>query len=412
MEYGLIGEVLKHSFSKEIHSKLSSYDYELCEVKKNELDGFLKSRSFKAINVTIPYKEAVIPYLYSIDSAAEKIGAVNTVVNKNGRLYGYNTDFFGLKSLLIKNNMCLKNKKVLILGSGGTSKTALAVAKNMGAGEILLVSRTAREGFITYADAYLKHTDADGIINTTPCGMFPKTGISAIDLKAFKSLSFVCDVIYNPLSSKLIIDAKRLGINACGGLYMLVAQAAYAAEKFTGKAIPEEKQEEIFRSIKREKENIVLIGMPGCGKTTVGKILADMTGKSFVDTDKIIEEKIGVAISEFFKNHSEAEFRSLESEIVEEASKRQGLIIATGGGAVLREENALLLKENGNLYFIDRPLESLPATKNRPLSSNRAELEKRYRERYGIYKNRADFTINASGNPTEVAKLILKEFLN
>lgn len=412
MEYGLIGEVLKHSFSKEIHSRLFDYDYELCEVKKDELDGFLKRRNFKAINVTIPYKQAVIPYLYDIDSAAEKIGAVNTVVNKDGRLYGYNTDFSGLKAMLVKNRMCLENKKVLILGSGGTSKTAFAVAENMGAKEIYLVSRFEKEGFITYGDAYENHFDADGIINTTPCGMFPKTGVSAVDIKNFKNLSFVCDVIYNPLCSKLVTDAKKFGINACGGLYMLVSQAAFAAEKFTGQTVAESKITEIFSEVKSEKENIVLIGMPGCGKTTVGKILSKKTGKKFVDTDKIIEEKAGVTISKFFKTHSEEDFRDLESAVTADISKEQGLIIATGGGAVLREENVDLLKENGRLCFIDRPLDKLIATDDRPLSSNRADLEKRYRERYGIYVSRADIKVDGSINPNSVAELILKEFSN
>ena len=412
MEYGCIGEKLSHSFSKIIHARLADYNYELCEIPRGELDSFMKKADFKAINVTIPYKQAVIPYLYYISDTAKKIGAVNTVVNKNGKLYGYNTDFSGLRSLILRQGADLKGGKVLISGSGGTSKTAAAVAEDLGAKEIYRVSRSGSDGAITYDEAYKMHGDATVIINTTPCGMYPNIGVSAIDLSRFENVKSVTDAVYNPLSSALVISARERGINATGGLYMLVSQAAYAVEKFTGGSISADKTEEVYRGILRDKKNIVLIGMPGCGKTTIGKILADELNKDFTDTDDEIIKRINMPIADYFAKHGEESFRRIESEVIKEIAACQSSVIATGGGAVLNPDNIKLLKENGTVVFIDRPLEKLVTTADRPLSSNKELLEKRYKERYGLYCAAADIKIDVVSRIEQNVKNIKEVFLN
>ncbi len=408
MEYGLIGEKLGHSFSKEVHNRLFDYSYELKEIPKDEIDLFLGEKDFKAINVTIPYKQTVIPYLDFISDIAKEIGAVNTVVNKDGKLYGYNTDFLGLKALIEKNNIAIKGKKVLILGSGGTSRTALAVAKSLEANEVYVVSRNASGDMITYTQALENHTDTQVIINTTPCGMYPNTNDLALDISKFNKLEGVVDAIYNPLCSKLVCKALNRGITAVGGLYMLVSQAAYAAEKFTDKKVDISKVDEIYNSLLKNKQNIVLVGMPGSGKTTVGKILSKKLDLEFVDTDDIIVKKYG-DITEIFNNSGEKVFRDYEAEAIKDASAFQGKIIATGGGAILRQENVDLLKRNGKIYFLDRPLSDIVATDDRPLSSNRADLEKRYNERYDKYLSCADKRILVNGTAEDVANTILED---
>lgn len=408
MKYGLIGEKLGHSFSKEIHNKLFDYDYELKEITPEDLEKFITNKDFSAINVTIPYKEKVMPYLDFVSDTAKKIGAVNTVVNKNGKLYGYNTDFLGLKSLILKNGIDLSGRKVLILGSGGTSKTAYAVAQNLNAREIYKVSRKKTDGYITYTELK-NHTDTEIIINTTPCGMYPNIESSPLDLSDFTNLQGVVDVIYNPLQTKLVNSAKQKGIKAVGGLYMLVAQAVYAAEKFTEKEVPQSKIDEIFQIIFKSKQNIVLVGMAGCGKTTVGKKLAEELKLEFIDTDEEIVKKYGV-ITDIFKIKGEKVFRDYESEVVREVSALQGYIIATGGGAVLRRENTDLLKLNGKVYFLDRPLDKLVATDDRPLSSNRSDLEKRFYERYDTYLNCCDVRIVSDGKVEDTLQSIRKDF--
>lgn len=410
MKYGLIGEKLGHSFSKEIHNKLFDYDYELKEIPKDEFDSFFKKKDFKAINVTIPYKEKVIPYLDHISDTAKQIGAVNTVVNKDGKLYGFNTDFLGLKSLIEKNNISLSGKKVLVLGSGGTSKTAFAVAKSLNAKEIYKVSRKKADGLITYDEVLLCHTDAQVIINTTPCGMYPDIDTSALDISCFKKLEAVVDAIYNPLRSKLVCDALNLGVTAVGGLYMLVAQAAFAVEKFTEKNVEPQKIDLIYKDLLNQKQNIVLVGMPGSGKTTVGKLLAERLGLFFLDTDEKIVKNHG-DITEIFASKGEKIFRDYESSVIKEVSSLQGKVIATGGGAVLRKENTDLLKRNGKIYFLDRPINEICATHDRPLSSNREDLEKRFKERYDIYCACADLHILDKGTAEDNANAILEDIL-
>jgi len=412
MEYGCIGEKLGHSFSKIIHNEFCDYNYELKEIARDDLADFMRKADFKAINVTVPYKLDVIPFLYKIDEAAKQIGAVNTIVNKSGRLYGYNTDFYGLSCLIERMGVSLQNKKVLILGSGGTSKTALAVAKSMKAGEVLVVSRSGGQGNISYEEALTSHTDAEIIINTTPCGMYPNIGVSAIDLKEFTKLKAVFDAVYNPLSSDLVIQAKNMGIAATGGLYMLVAQAVGAIEKFIGKQISVTETERVYNKLLQSKRNLVLIGMPGCGKTTIGKATAKQLKKDFIDSDDEIVKKAGISIPEIFEKYGEKFFRQLESETIAEIAKQQNCVIATGGGAVLNSRNIDLLKENGTVIFIDRPLEELVTTADRPLSSSRELLEKRYNERYSIYISLSDYKVNAKADLQENIILVKEAFLN
>ncbi len=411
MQYGLIGEKLTHSFSKEVHGELFDYEYELKEIPKEALKDFMLKREFKAINVTIPYKQDVLPYLDYISDIAGSIGAVNTVVNHDGKLYGYNTDFYGLKSLIEKENIEIENKKVLILGNGGTSKTAFAVAKHLNAKEIFKVSRSVKSGCITYEQAIKDHSDADVIINTTPCGMYPDIDSVAIDIDNFSNLSGVVDVVYNPLSTALVNKARKKGIKATGGLYMLVTQASVSAEKFTGVKVSKEQNDAVFKKIENSKKNIVLTGMPASGKSTVGKILSRMLNMEFIDTDSEIEKLKGVSISDIFKNVGEDGFRDIETQVIKDVCTRQHCIVATGGGAILRRENIDRLKLNGKIYFIDRPLKDLQTTANRPLSSDREKLKKRFDERYNIYLSTADFILKSKSTEQENAEIIAKDFL-
>ena len=271
-QYGCIGKKLTHSFSKEIHAQLADYRYDLIELTEDEIAPFFAEKAFAAINVTIPYKQTVIPYLDEVSAIAKKIGAVNTIVNRNGKLYGYNTDYYGMKALIEKVGIDLTGKKVLVLGTGGTSKTARVVAADMGAQEVLIVSRSAKEGCITYEEA-AKDSDAQVIINTTPSGMYLDCESEPIDISAFPQLVGVIDAVYNPLRTNLVLDAQARGIPAEGGLYMLVMQAVVAVEHFLDTEIPKDRADEVFASVYAAKENIVLTGMPGSGKSTVGRLI-------------------------------------------------------------------------------------------------------------------------------------------
>lgn len=408
MEYGCIGEKLTHSFSKEIHTALADYSYELCEVSRENLDKFMNDADFKAINVTIPYKESVIPYLYETDIAAKEIGAVNTIVKRNGKLYGYNTDFWGMCELIKHAGITLLSKKVAILGSGGTSKTAFAVSKHFGAREILTVSRAPSSEEISYTELYEKHPDTQIIINTTPVGMYPNVFGCAAELERFLQIEGVIDAVYNPLRTTLIEKAHELGIKAEGGLYMLVAQAVRASEIFQDKVYPDGVCERIFEKVKGEKENIVLIGMPSSGKSTVGKIVANRLGVAFYDTDALIEEKIGMKIPEYFTLFGEEAFREKETEVIKEICSLNSSVIATGGGAILNKENVMNLKKNGKVFFIDRPISDLIPTRDRPTASSKEAIEKRYRERYQIYCSSSDVRISADCSVEEVSERILK----
>ena len=411
MEYGCIGEKLTHSFSKEIHAALFDYDYKIQEIPKDKLDEFMRLKDFKTINVTIPYKQAVIPYLDVVSDTARAIGAVNTIVNRGGRLYGYNTDFAGMTALIKLNGIELRGKSVLVLGSGGTSKTAVAVANALGAASVKRVSRTAKEDCITYEQAYTDYGDCEVIINTTPCGMYPNIIGEPVSLDRFCKVEAVIDAIYNPLRSNLVVKAERRGIKATGGLYMLVAQAAFAAELFIDTKVESSRIYDVYKKIISSKRNIVLVGMPSCGKTTVGSRLADELNMCLIDTDKEIEKLSGKKIPEIFKQSGEDGFREIESRVITEISAKQNCVISTGGGAVLRERNITALKGNGTVYFIDRPIDLLTTTDDRPLSSNRDDLEKRYNERYDLYCASADKKIINDSDIQNVVNAVKEDFL-
>ena len=407
MIYGLIGEHLGHSFSAVIHGQIGREPYELLELAPQELETFLRDREFRGINVTIPYKQAVIPCLDEVSETAREIGAVNTIVNREGRLVGDNTDLEGITKLILRVCPDLKGRKTLVLGTGGTSRTAVYAARRLGADPVIRVSRTAREGAVSYADVLRDHRDAEIIINTTPCGMYPNSGEAPLELEGFDRLAGVVDVIYNPLRTKLVLEARRRGIPAEGGLYMLVAQAVRAAEIFRNTEYPAEMTERIYRSLLREKENIVLTGMPGSGKSVVSAALEEITGRPAVDTDRLIVEKAGMEIPEIFRRFGEKHFRDLESEVIRELAPDGGRIISTGGGAVLRAENVEALRMNGRLFLLDRPLDELLPTDDRPLADSREKIERLYRERTPVYRASADEVVPVAGTPEDVAKEII-----
>lgn len=407
MEYGLLGERLPHSFSKIIHEKIGLYNYELKELSPNSFEEFMKNKQFKGVNVTIPYKQKVMDYCDYIDDKAKEIGAVNTVVNKDGKLYGYNTDFYGLKLLCVNNGIEFNNKKVLILGNGGTSKTAMAVAKDMGAKHILIAHYKTAENIVSYDDVIKYHTDVDFIINTTPVGMFPKNDGVIIDLLSFKNLSAVIDVIYNPINTNIVLQAKSMGIKAVGGLYMLVAQAVKSADLFLKLNSTVNILEKVYSELLKEKLNIILIGMPASGKSTIARAVCQITGQNLIDTDELIVEKYG-NISEIFKNKGEEYFRNAETQIIKEVAKQTGVVISTGGGAVLKKENVNSLKQNGLFYFLDRPLNELLPTDDRPLANDVNKIKKLYNERIDLYKSLADITVKVTNDPQFAVDQILK----
>ena len=406
--YGCIGKRLTHSFSRDIHARLADYKYELIELAEEEIKPFFTEKSFEAVNVTIPYKETVIPYLDEISDIAKRIGAVNTVVNKNGRLYGYNTDYYGMKALIERVGIDLSGKKVLVLGTGGTSKTARVLAEDMGASQILAVSRQKSDDAITYDEASALHYDAEIIINTTPSGMYPDCEARPIDVSPFKRLCGVIDAVYNPLATNLVLDARARGIRAEGGLYMLVMQAVVAVERFIDVKISKDVADKVFSEILLSKENIVLTGMPGSGKSTVGKLIS-IGGYDFIDTDAEVEKRCGCTIGELIASKGEKYFRDLESEVIRNVSAEGCRIISTGGGAVLREENIRALKRNGRIFFINASPSRLQATEDRPLSNTNEKLLRLYKERIDIYNSTADVIVPDSETAETEAEYILKK---
>ena len=390
MEYGVIGEHLQHSFSAEIHHALAPYSYDILELAPAALGDFLQQRAFRGVNVTIPYKQAVMPYLDEIDSTARRIGAVNTIVNRNGRLCGYNTDFFGLSALIDRLGLTLAGQKVLVLGTGGTAATATAVAQHRGARAVYRVSRHPAGEDISYEQAVTEHNDAAVLINTTPVGLYPRIDGCPIDVACFSGCQGVVDAVYNPLRTSFVQSAKALGLPAEGGLYMLVAQAARAAALFLDDPTMEAKIDAVYDQLMCQKENVVLIGMPGCGKTTVGKMLSRWMNRPLVDTDALVEAEAGMPIPEIFSRDGETEFRRQEKAAVAAAAARSGCIVSTGGGAVLDADNVRQLRKNGRLILLDRPLEQLIPTADRPLASDYAALENLYRQRMPRYRAIAD----------------------
>ena len=410
MEYGLIGGRLGHSYSKLIHEELADYDYRLCPLPTPEqAHAFLRARDFKAINVTIPSKELVIPYCDEIDDAARAIGSVNTIVHKNGRLEGHNTDFAGFTWILRKNHISLKDKTVMLLGTGGTQKTALAVARAEGAAEVLLVSRRPCGGALTYEEAAARR-DVQVLVNTSPVGMYPDNGACLVGLGNYPKLEAVLDVIYNPFCTELLLRAEALGLPAVNGMGMLVAQAKYAAEYFTGSSIPDAEIDRIDGMLRARLSNLVLIGMPGCGKTSLGRRCAALLGKRFVDMDDVLVERIGGPISSILSPGNEKPFRDLESAVAADLGKENGQVIATGGGAVLRAENVRALRQNGVVVYIDRPLGALAVGGARPLSQSAEALAKMYEARAPLYEAACDARVENTGAPDETARRIKEKF--
>lgn len=402
--YYLIGKTLGHSYSAEIHRAFGKYPYELKALPPEALGEFLSGGDFDGMNVTIPYKSDVIPYLDEIDDAARKIGSVNTVVQRDGRLVGHNTDYAGFLSMAERAGISFAGKKVLILGTGGTSLTAQAVVRDAGASEVVVLSRRGESSYATLP----RHLDSQIIINSTPVGMYPQNGEELIELRRFSRVEGVLDVIYNPLRTRLIDTADRLGIPSSGGLWMLVAQAALASGYFAGECPTESEVEAVYRSILTEKENIVLVGMPGCGKTTVAGLLAERSGREVIDTDRLVTEAAGMPIPEIFARYGEAEFRRLESEAAEAAGKRSGVIIATGGGIVLDPKNRYPLVQNGKVYFLRRETEQLDRS-GRPLSGG-ADLAEMYRRRLPLYLAISDRAVDNNRTPDMAADEIWEDF--
>lgn len=407
MEYGLIGSKLGHSYSKTIHEMLCGYHYDLCPLPTEEdARAFLKRRAFKAINVTIPYKKLVMEYCSYIDPRAKAIGAVNTVVNKNGLLYGYNTDHMGFAHLCEAHGVDFTGKTVLILGTGGTHNTTSAVARDKGAAKILTVSRhpDPEKGELSYQEAV--SSGAQIVINTTPAGMYPNVGVCNLDVAAMPGLEAVLDVVYNPDKTELILRAEEAGVPvAVGGLEMLVAQAVYAAEYFLSRKFPDAPAEinQITNTLRRDTLNIALIGMPSSGKTTIGRALAKELGKTFIDLDEEIVKANGKSIPDIFAEEGEDGFRKKETEQVERFSKEGHQLLSCGGGVIKRPENLRALRQNGVILFLDRPLESLVVGGGRPLSSSTDALRAMEAERRPLYLAAADAVVP---NQTTVADAV------
>ena len=403
MKCGLLGRSLGHSYSPQIHSFFGDYSYELLEKEPQEVEHFLRSGDFTGLNVTIPYKKTVIPFLDEMTPLAQRLGCVNTVVRKNGKLLGHNTDYAGFLSLVNRSGLSPAGKKCLVLGSGGASNTAVAVLQDLGA-HVVVISRIGENH---YENLHL-HADASILVNTTPVGMYPDTGLSPVSLEHFPHLEGVLDVIYNPARTGLLLEAERRGLVAENGLWMLVAQAKSAAEYFLDRAISEEMVDSVYHTLRRSMENIILIGMPGCGKSTIGQLLAEKSGKIFVDSDAEIEKWAKKSIPAIFAEDGEAVFRNWETQVLNHWCKRSGLVIATGGGCVTRAENAWLLRQNGRVFWLQRDLNQL-STNGRPLSQSQG-VQALYAKRQGLYSQFADRTIENYGRPQEAADAIWEEF--
>lgn len=389
--YGLLGETLGHSFSPQIHACLGDYEYKLFEVAPGDLGDFLRSGSFEGLNVTIPYKKAVMPYLAEISENAKAIGSVNTItVLPNGTLRGDNTDYDGFLYLVRRSGIAVNGKKALVLGTGGASLPVKKVLSDLGAREIISISRTGENNYQNLE----KHFDADLIVNTTPVGMYPNNLQSPLSLEGFTQLSGVLDIVYNPQKTQLILDAEQRGIPAFSGLTMLVAQAKRAAELFLNTNIDDRKNDEIYETLSRQMKNIVLVGMPGCGKSTVGKALAKRLSRPFFDADQEIVKRAGKSIPEIFQTEGEAGFRKIETEVLFDLCRQSGAVIATGGGAVTVPKNHGILRQNSLVVFINRDIAVLP-TNGRPLSEQN-DLHEMFRQRLPLYRAVCDYEVDGN----------------
>lgn len=402
--FGLLGRKLSHSISPEIHNLLCDYEYVLFEREPDELDEFFEKQEFSGLNVTIPYKKDVIKYCAELSETAQKIGSVNTItVRPDGTLYGDNSDYFGFSYMVEQSGVQIKDKTVLVLGTGGASLTVKAVVEDMGAKEIISVSRT---GAVNYDNVY-DYQNADVIINTTPVGMYPHNGERVIDLSRFSALSGCLDLIYNPSLTPFLYDAENLGVTYANGLTMLVAQAHMSAEKFIDSHIPEEKIEQIVAELASVRKNIVLIGMPGCGKSTVSALLGQALKREVVDTDSLVVENEKRSIPEIFASDGEEYFRACETKAVSDCTKKSTLIIATGGGAVLREENRYFIKQNSFVVWLKRNFNRL-ATEGRPLSKSIDDIKKIEQVRTPVYASLADAEIEVDDDPQVTLSKILE----
>ena len=402
MKCGLLGKKLSHSYSPQIHSYLGEYDYDLLEVQPENLQEFFDRWDLTGINVTIPYKKDVIAFCDELTDCAQKLGAVNTIVRRqDGSLIGHNTDFFGFSSMVERMHISLAGKKALVLGSGGASATAVAVLEQLGA-RVTVISRSGENN---YKNLNL-HSDASVIVNATPVGMYPNNGISPVNLDLFPNLEGVLDIVYNPARTQLILDAEAKNIPYENGLWMLVAQAKEAAEWFTSKKIHDEIIGQIHNKLQKQMENIILIGMPGCGKSTVGQLLANTLGKKFVDADVEVVNAANMPISEIFANYGEDGFRIFETQVLEKLGQQSGLVIATGGGCVTREVNYRLLHQNGTICWIERDIAALPK-EGRPLSQA-GSLVQMYAHRKPLYEEFADIKVANNNSITETVENIVK----
>ena len=411
MRRGLIGEHLGHSYSQRIHETLGGYPYELIEVALQDLDAWMKNKDFAALNVTIPYKKAVIPYLEELDERARRIGAVNTIVNDHGRLIGKNTDYYGCRFMLEQAGMEIQGRKVILLGNGGAAQAVQAVLEDLGAAAIVKVKRNPSPETLTYEEAYRDHSGAQVIVNTSPVGMFPAQEGIPVELDRFPQLESVADVIYNPHRTRLIVEAQKRGCRTATGLSMLTAQAAEAIEAFIGKPVAPESILRMTAELAREKMNLVLIGLPGCGKSTIARKLAEISGRPAVDIDQRIVERIGMPIRDFFAQQGEARFRQIEAEILAEVTLQTGQIIATGGGIVKDWENVRRLRQSGKVYFLDRSLDQLETDPSRPLSSSREALRQLYDQRIDLYRAACDQQIENNGSADQTARRLWQDWL-
>lgn len=402
--YGLLGRTLGHSWSPAIHEKLGNPRYQLIEREPEQLEQFLSKPNLGGVNVTIPYKQTVLPFCDHIDPLAAEIGSVNTIVNRDGELYAWNTDIIGFCFMAHRAGIDFAGKKVLIFGSGGTSHTARVAVEQMGAGEVVVVSRNGADNYGNLS----RHRNADILVNTTPVGMFPHAGKAVVDLENFPQCEGVLDVIYNPRRTAFLLQAEARGIRCSDGLPMLVAQAKAAAQHFFDSPINDSKMEGIITELRRETQNIVLIGMPGCGKSTVGAQLEQLTGRTAVDLDTEIERRDGRSISAIFREDGEPFFRALEREVTAEFGQQSGLILMTGGGVVTDERNYPSLHQNGRIYQLTRPIEQLP-TEGRPLSQTN-DLQTLYEIRRPLYERFRDVIVDNNDTPKETAAWIWRDF--
>ena len=401
MKSGLLGRKLGHSYSPQIHALMGDYSYDLFEKEPEEVGDFVLHGDFTGINVTIPYKKDVIPYLDELSPLALRMGAVNTIVRRDdGTLFGHNTDYFGFSSMVRRSGIDVAGKKILVLGSGGASNTAVKVLQDMQA-RVVIISRSGADNYTNLR----QHYDASVIVNTTPVGMYPHTGAAAVTLSDFPKLEGVLDMIYNPARTQLLLDAETLGLPHENGLWMLVAQAKEAAEYFGGKPLDDAIIEKVYQKLSAQMQNIVLIGMPGCGKSTIGKLLAEKTGRKFLDADEKIIALAGKSIPDIFAQDGEEVFRQWETKALEELGKQSCLVIATGGGCVTKQRNYPLLHQNSSIFWLKRDIDLLP-TDGRPLSQAN-KLTDMYAVRKPLYKAFADFIIENEGTPADTANRIL-----